>query len=165
MDDMFSVSAACQFGDRKAMMKLSQAQSRQIYQTRGSYITEVCDLCGQALGPFNRFTRRGDLGIWCSRECRDGKQAHVPGICKGCGAVLKGKRKGAIYCGRTCRMRATRKHGQDSPIIVNTPIQNTGVTDAILASGYTPRQRVDIGRQKRAWRGVWECNSNHSGEL
>jgi flavoprotein len=73
--------------------------------------------------------------VWCSRVCRDGVD-HQPGMCRGCGIALTGRRKGAIYCGRVCRMRTVREEVHNSEIIVNIPIQNTGVTDAILASGY-----------------------------
>src|SRR5579864_1927627 len=115
-------------------MKLTTAQSYALLARYGSYITEVCDCCGHGLGPV-RFTRRGDPGVWCSRECRDGKEAHAPGICKGCGAGLNGKRKQAKYCSDVCRMR---QNGQDSPRNPKTHIQNKPVTQPIQASGYIP---------------------------
>jgi hypothetical protein len=81
-------------------------------------------------------------GVWCSRECRDGQARDA--VCKGCGTPLIGKRTGALYCGRTCRMRSVSKQVQDSPIIVKTHIQNMGLSDAKIASGYHPTRRPEI---------------------
>jgi hypothetical protein len=117
---------------------LTEARSCDLLRTDGVYLTRACDQCGTLIHYANRFTRKDDPGVWCSRECRDGKEAYAPGICKGCGAALVGKRKGATYCGRTCRMRTARKHGQDSQIIVNTRIQNKPLAEPIFASGYIP---------------------------
>jgi hypothetical protein len=36
---------------------------------RGITPTECCDRCGRFLGAV-RFLRRGEPGVWCSRECR-----------------------------------------------------------------------------------------------
>jgi hypothetical protein len=52
-------------------MKLSKSQIAEL-RSRGIYITEACDRCGQLLGSV-RWTRKGEPGEWCSRECRDGK--------------------------------------------------------------------------------------------
>lgn len=35
-------------------MKLTEEQSRELFQARGSYVKEVCDRCGAGIGPFNR---------------------------------------------------------------------------------------------------------------
>ena len=118
-------------------MRLSEARSRELLHMHGAYVTEVCDRCGAVLGPI-RFTRQGDTGAWCSRACRDGVDQN-PGICGGCGTSLDGKRRGAIYCDRTCRMRTVRREVRDRTNIVNTPIQKTGVKDAILRIGYGGR--------------------------
>lgn len=115
-------------------MRLSETQNRELLHKHGVYVTEACDKCGQILGPV-RFTRYAEKGEWCSRLCRDGVE-HKAGACRGCGADLNGKRKGSIYCGRTCRMRAARRADQDSQIIVNTPVQKSGLTDAVLTSRY-----------------------------
>jgi hypothetical protein len=89
-------------------MRLTREQSYALLEKYGCYVTEVCDKCGQILGPV-RFTRRDDDGVWCSRECRDGAEAHSPGTCKGCGATFpKGKRRGALYCGDACKQNAHR---------------------------------------------------------
>ena len=50
-------------------MRLTTEQSYALLEKYGCYVTEVCDKCGQILGPV-RFTRRDDAGVWCSRECR-----------------------------------------------------------------------------------------------
>jgi hypothetical protein len=109
-------------------MRLNQEQSRELLRTHGVYVTEVCDRCGKMLG-LARFTRRGEGGAWCSRAWRDA-EGHRPGACRGCGTSLVGKRKGAISCDRTCRMRTVRKEGQSHTNIVNTPVQGKGLTDA-----------------------------------
>jgi hypothetical protein len=50
-------------------MKLAPDQARQLLEHYGCYVTEVCDKCGQLLG-WVRYTRQGEAGEWCSRECR-----------------------------------------------------------------------------------------------
>lgn len=42
---------------------------RRLLADRGCYVTEACDKCGQVLGAV-RYTRRGELGVWCSQQCR-----------------------------------------------------------------------------------------------
>ncbi len=79
-------------------------QSHELLAKHGCYVTEACDKCGQILGPV-RYTRKGDSGVWCSRKCRDGKEAHAPGTCRTCGASLVGLRRGALFCSDTCRKR------------------------------------------------------------
>jgi hypothetical protein len=102
-------------------MRLTREQSYALLEKHGCYVTEVCDKCGQILGPV-RFTRRDDSGVWCSRECRDGSEAHTPGTCKGCGARLpEGKRRGGLYCDDSCRKIATRSR-TDELSRTNRPI-------------------------------------------
>jgi hypothetical protein len=88
-------------------VQLTEVQSREILQMHGVYVSEACGQCGKILGHI-RFTRQGEAGAWCTRACRDGTD-HRPGMCRGCGTSLEGKRRGAIYCDRTCRMRSVRK--------------------------------------------------------
>ena len=85
-------------------MKITSRQAYELLAKHGCYITEFCDACGKGLGPV-RYTRKGDSGVWCSRECRDGKEAHAPGSCKGCGVALASKRRGTRFCSDTCRKR------------------------------------------------------------
>lgn len=54
-------------------MMLREELRRQLLEDRGIHVKECCDKCGQLLGPA-RYTRRGEAGVWCSRECRDGKE-------------------------------------------------------------------------------------------
>ena len=115
-------------------MRLTEGQSHDLLRTHGVYVAEVCDRCRQILGHV-RFTRRNQPGAWCSRACRDGVD-HIPFVCRGCGTSLVGKRRGAIYCDRTCRMRTVRKQVRNGANIVNTPIEKTGVTDTISGFGY-----------------------------
>src|SRR5215468_6632848 len=101
-------------------MQLTTKQSYELLAKHGCYVTEACDRCGGIVGVFplaaggrgavvKYFTRHGECGVWCSRECRDGGKAHAPGTCKGCGAKLpEGKRRGALYCDDACRKLATR---------------------------------------------------------
>jgi hypothetical protein len=56
-------------------MRLTEAQSRELLLTHGVYLTEACDRCGALIHYANRFTRKDDPGVWCSRECRDGAAA------------------------------------------------------------------------------------------
>ena len=89
-------------------MKLATAQACKLLARHGCYLTEACDNCGRVLGPL-RFTRKSESGAWCSRECRDRKEAHAPGTCKGCGARLpEGKRRGTLYCDDACRKSGKR---------------------------------------------------------
>jgi hypothetical protein len=58
-------------------MRLTTQQSYELLAKHGSYITEICDACGKGIGPI-RFTRRGDSGVWCSRECQgDGERLAI----------------------------------------------------------------------------------------
>ena len=127
-------------------MRLSEAQSRELLRVRGAYLTEMCDKCGAVLGPI-RWTIRGEPGVWCTRACRDGFD-HKLGVCRGCGTSLIGKRRGAMFCGRTCRMRKVRREVQDRANIVNTAIQDKGLTGAIsrFGCGSTKEQ---AGRDQR----------------
>jgi hypothetical protein len=111
-------------------MRLSEEQSRRLLRTHGVYLSDVCDRCGTVIGPI-RWTIRGERGLWCSRGCRDGVY-HKLGICRGCGTSLVGKKRGAMYCSRTCRMRKIRREVKDCANIVNTPVVNKGLADAIL---------------------------------
>ena len=49
------------FGGRKKELSWRGEENLQV--------KECCDRCGLLLGPV-RFTRRGEAGIWCGRECR-----------------------------------------------------------------------------------------------
>jgi hypothetical protein len=68
-------------------MKLTTEQSYAMLEKFGVFAREACDKCGQILGTV-RYTRMGQLGEWCSRQCRDGKEAHTPGTCLTCKASL-----------------------------------------------------------------------------
>lgn len=89
-------------------MKLTTPQSYELLAKHGCYVTAACDKCGQILGPV-RYTRKGEDHAWCSRECRDGKEAHAPGTCLTCKASLAGLRRGTKFCSDTCRKRENRK--------------------------------------------------------
>lgn len=52
-------------------MKLSDDQKQKLRDERGIIADEACDGCGKILGCV-RWTRKGEPGEWCSRQCRDG---------------------------------------------------------------------------------------------
>ncbi len=90
---------------------LTPQQSYGLLAKHGCYAKECCDRCGQIIGPV-RFTRQANSGVWCSRGCRDGEEAHTPGTCRGCRAKLPdGKRRGASYCDDACRKAHERASG------------------------------------------------------
>jgi len=61
-------------------MRLTEKQARQILERYGCYVLEACDKCGQLLG-YLRYTRKGEDGAWCSRECRgDAERPAVRGL-------------------------------------------------------------------------------------
>jgi len=49
-------------------MRLTEAQSRELLQKHGVYVTEACDKCGKALGTERHFSRFGEVAAWCSRS-------------------------------------------------------------------------------------------------
>jgi hypothetical protein len=95
-------------------MHLSPAQSYALLEKHGSYIKEVCDKCGAGIGPVS-FTRKDQIGVWCSRECRDGippnsALTNRPArVCLECGVTLIGKRADSEFCSSAHKMRFHRK--------------------------------------------------------
>jgi len=105
-------------------MKISSELRDLLKRERGVFVAEACDQCSRLLDAV-RFTRLGQPGAWCSRECRDGANAHAPGTCRTCGASLAGLRRGAKFCSDVCRMRLLRKNekSQTRQIIPNEPLE------------------------------------------
>lgn len=115
---------------------LREELRRRLLEERGIYLTEACDACGQLLGSV-RYTRAGESGVWCSRECRDGAEAHAPGTCKTCGAKLPdGKRRGAMYCDDACR-KAARRAPQTSATPELSP------TKPLIYAAFSPEKSGD----------------------
>jgi hypothetical protein len=113
-------------------MRPTTHQSYELLAKHGCYIREICDACGRGLGPV-RYTRKGDSGVWCSRECRDGKQAHAPGTCKHCKAKLpEVKRRGASFCDDGCKQAAHRSKPDTQGILVG----KLSVTKTPIYSGF-----------------------------
>jgi len=56
-------------------MHLTGQQIRELLEKYGAFVNSVCDKCGLILGPV-RFTRQGESGEWCSRECRGDSPRH-----------------------------------------------------------------------------------------
>ena len=50
-------------------MMLRSELRRRLLEARGVAVREACDRCGQLLGAI-RFTRKDDVGVWCSPQCR-----------------------------------------------------------------------------------------------
>ena len=97
-------------------MKLTVEQSYELLERFGCYVTHVCDKCSRLLGPAS-YTRKGETGVWCSRDCRDGASAREPKTCKHCRAKLpEGKRRGTTFCDDACRKAFRRQNGS-----VHTP--------------------------------------------
>jgi RNase P subunit RPR2 len=131
------------------MIPPAEVRSR-LQEERGIYVTEACDRCGQLLGPV-RFARKDEPGVWCSRECRDGKEAHAPGTCKHCHATLpKGKRRGALYCDDACKQAAHRSRTDTEPVLDSKLSITKPPIDAAFYSipqpgSYTPARKPENG--------------------
>lgn len=124
-------------------MKLAAEQCAAICAQRSSWVSEACDKCAQVLTCV-RYTRRGEKGEWCSRECRDGNKAITPGLCCGCGASLQGKRRGAIWCSDTCRDRVKRRV-LDSSNKGRTLAHSKRHADGGIGFGCPYTKRAEIG--------------------
>jgi hypothetical protein len=58
-------------------MLLREEVRRRLLEDRGITPAEACDRCGTLLGAV-RYLRKGEVGVWCSRECRgDGEDKPV----------------------------------------------------------------------------------------
>jgi hypothetical protein len=89
-------------------VQLTNKQSYELLANHGVFVREICDRCGQILGP-GRYTRKDQRSRWCSRQCRDGVDTREPGTCRNCRAkLLPGKRRGAIFCDDACRKAPSR---------------------------------------------------------
>jgi hypothetical protein len=98
-------------------MHLTNEQSYALFEKRGCYVKEICDRCGTAIHYANRFTIRGEPGVWCSRECRDGVKVREPGTCRHCKAMLPvDKRRGAVFCDDACRKASRRESGESQTV-------------------------------------------------
>jgi hypothetical protein len=121
-------------------MRLTTRQSYALLAKHGSYITELCDACGKGIGPV-RYTRAGESGVWCSRECRDGADAHNPGTCRTCGASLTGLRRGTRFCSDTCRKRENRK-SQTAQISRDEQLKTKGLQTRLEVSAIPAQSDV-----------------------
>lgn len=123
------------------IVKLTTMQSYELLAKFGCYVTEACDKCGQLLGAV-RYTRKVESGEWCSRQCRDGNEAHAPKTCKYCHACLpKGKRRGTLYCDKSCKQAAHRsKSVVEQKLSVTKPSIN-GAFCSVSKPGSYPHSR------------------------
>ena len=61
---------------------------------RGIFVSDDCDGCGQLLGAV-RYTRQGEQGQWCSKECRgDAERTAVRGLVRRKHATLEDRLAG-----------------------------------------------------------------------
>ena len=102
-------------------MLLTVQQSYALLAKFGCYIKELCDKCGRGIGPVC-YTRMGETGVWCSRQCRDGVEAREPRTCKHCKARLpENKRRSASFCDDGCKQAAHRQKISDLKLSVTKP--------------------------------------------
>ncbi len=119
-----------------------EAQCR-LREERGLVVFEACDGCGKLLGP-TRFTRAGDSGVWCSRNCRDGAEAHAPGTCRHCHATLPaGKRRGTQYCDDACRK--ARERVSDAELSRTKLPINAAFCSVPVPGSYHPTMKPENG--------------------
>jgi hypothetical protein len=117
-------------------MIIPQELRTRLQDQHGIYVTEACDRCGQVLGPV-RFTRFGDSGVWCSRQCRDGMSTREPKACYHCRARLpEGKRRGAIFCDAACKQAAHRT----KPITQRSRAGKSSVTKPSIYAAFSPEK-------------------------
>jgi hypothetical protein len=109
-------------------MLLTVQRAYELLAKHGVFAREICDKCGRVLGAV-RFMRQGDAGVWCSRECRDGAEAHAPRTCKHCHAtLLPGKRRGSRFCDDACKQTAHRsKPIRQAPETAGLSVTNTSI--------------------------------------
>jgi hypothetical protein len=121
-------------------MILSAEVRCRLQEVRGIYATEACDRCGQLLGPL-RFTRAGESGVWCSRECRgdvDQQKIH-----KG-GRPRKYKHDRARKNAHAQQQREFRSRSSVTKTC-QQPIADKGLTGAILTSCYGGTTKPENG--------------------
>lgn len=110
-------------------MKLTTDQSYALLEKFGVYAKECCDRCGRIIGPVS-FTRAGDSGVWCSRECQgDGERRSARRGGRPCKYVSEEQR-------RTAKTRLQRDY-RLRPGVEKTPSNvfgNKGLTGAKNAS-------------------------------
>ena len=129
-------------------MQMTPEQSYALLDKHGCYVTEACDKCSQILGPV-RYTRKGDSGVWCSRQCRDGAEAHEPKTCRHCRAKLpEGKRRGAVFCDDACR-KAFRR--QNDPIQAPETLKLSRTKPPIYAAFSIEKAHVGISGHPRVF--------------
>jgi hypothetical protein len=114
-------------------MYLTKKQSCALFEKHGCFVKEMCDRCGAAIHNANRFTIRGEAGVWCSRECRDGASVREPGTCRHCKARLpEGKRRGAAYCDDACKQAAHRSKAD----VRTSETSKLSVTNTSIYAGF-----------------------------
>src|SRR6266550_6077522 len=96
-------------------MQLTSMQQAELKARHGICANEICNKCHKPLDHI-RFTIKGQPGEWCSRVCRDGREAaeryartrkNSSGRCWHCGLTLsKEDRINSKYCDATCERNA-----------------------------------------------------------
>ena len=133
--------------DRKAELDVKLVASKLAYvRSQAIYVTERCDGCGMLLNQSYRYTLFGRPEVFCSALCRDSrffadqneaKKHSTPGKCVYCGALLKDKRRGSIYCEEKCR----KAFGRRGPMKRNTGASKIADTDLFKSGTYRDADR------------------------
>jgi hypothetical protein len=126
-------------------MRLAVAELDHL-RSQGLFIRDKCDACGKVLNQAFRFTMPDRAQVFCSGQCRDSRffsnwgDAHkhsTPGRCAYCGASLRNKNRGAIFCDDRCRKAFSRRGPVKSaprPQKCRTPaLSNQVLTNANMA--------------------------------
>lgn len=109
-------------------MLLIVKQSNEMPAKHGRLIKEYCDRCGQLLSPVH-FARQNDAGVWCSCECRDGREAHATGTRRHCHAALpRIKRRESPYCDNASNQAAYRSKA----VTMNSHVSKLSVTKMLI---------------------------------
>jgi hypothetical protein len=116
-------------------MILSDEARTRLQETRGIYVTEPCDRCGQLLGPI-RFTRARESDVWCSRTCRGDGAVESQGqkFHKG-GRPKKYKHERARKNAHAQQQREFRSRSSVTKTY-EQPIADKGLRGAVLTSCY-----------------------------
>jgi hypothetical protein len=117
-------------------MRLTKAQSEQLLEQHGIWITSACHQCGNPLGAV-RWTRRGEAGESCSELCRDGVKAE-PTRRRGGRPRLNLSAKARLFHRRKQVRDAVERHRLGVIKNCPQPSETEGLADAFSRCGYHP---------------------------
>lgn len=126
-------------------MRLSIQQSRSLFEKYGAYAKSACDKCSVILGSV-RFTRQGEPGEWCSRECRGDLSKH---------SIRKGGRP-RRYEGEAARRQAQKRHSAARQRAFRERVRRNGKPPC------SPIETKDLQTQKSC---LSHCPSSEASEI